>query len=231
MGKITKIKNLELGTEVKYGGMIWIVKKKDKDANTVTLALEDSIRNMEFDAAEPGNLDEWIADYGNNNYALSNVRQWLNADGKDWFIKTHEYDAPPSYADKDGFMSNFRKKELKRITPKRAPGNDNAGDFFYLPSEEEAHLVTGEQFDRNWVWTSTPGSGSSYIARNVNTSGALHGDFACNGNIGVRPLCDLKSGAKVKKSKGTWIIYTGSAKKKGKMNYCCMCRKKNCARA
>ena len=78
MGKITKIKNLELGTEVKYGGMVWVVRKKDKDANTVTLALKDSIRNMEFDAAEPGNPDGWIEDYGNNSYALSNVRQCLS---------------------------------------------------------------------------------------------------------------------------------------------------------
>jgi hypothetical protein len=206
MCKQAKIGELELGAEVRLGGMIWIVKRKDESRNIVTIALKESLRYMEFDEAEPGNPDEWVADYGNNIYDLSNIRQWLNSDGENWFSKTHEYDAPPSYANKSGFLSRFRKRELKRISHKEN------GDYFYLPAEEEKDLVTGEGFDRNWVWTSTPNSGSSCSARYVLSSGALDSYGACIGDYGVRPLCDLISGAKIGKINGAWKI----AKKKKK---------------
>ena len=42
-------------------------------------------------------------------------------------------------------------------------------------------------------WLRTPYFGYSYYVRLVSTSGALHYNYACLGNRGVRPLCNLKS--------------------------------------
>ena len=47
-----------------------------------------------------------------------------------------------------------------------------------------------------WCWNLTPwtcDASNSYFVRYVNSSGALDWNFACNGNLGVRPLCYLKS--------------------------------------
>jgi NTP pyrophosphatase (non-canonical NTP hydrolase) len=211
MSKQVRIGDLNLGTEVRFGGMIWIIKRKEEESGSVTLALKDSIKNMEFDAAEPGNRDEWVADYGNNIYELSNIRQWLNSKGKNWYQDQHEYDAAPSYADKKGFVSKFSKKELKRIISKNTV-DGHFKDNFYLPSDEEKDLVTGDEFDRNWVWTRTPYSGISCYARIVHSSGSLGNSVAYGGTFGVRPLCDLISGAKIGKINGAWKI----AKKKKK---------------
>lgn len=214
MSKQVKIGELDLGTEIRFGGMIWIIKRKEEENGFVTLALKESIKNMEFDAAEPDNPDEWVSDYGNNIYRLSNIRQWLNGDGDNWFSARHDYDAPPSYAAIKGFLTQFSEKELKRIE-KKCIAEAFSRDYFYLPSEEEKDLVTGEEFDRNWVWTSSPYSGSSCSARGVYSSGALGSDNACGGNCGVRPLCDLKSGTKMEKKNGVWEI--GKRRKKNKI--------------
>jgi len=213
MGKEIELRDLAMNAEVKFGGMVWIVKKKDDSNNTVTLALKESIKRMEFDAPEPRNPDEWVSDYGNNIYALSNIRQWINSKGEGWYRDQHEYDAAPSYADKKGFMSQFSKKEIKQIMPKEIVAG-HFPDFFYLSATEEKDLVTGEEFDQDWVWTRTPYATNSHLARFVSSSGALNSPYACHGNCGVRPLCDLKSETKVKKANGAWRI--GKRKKKKK---------------
>jgi hypothetical protein len=213
MGKEIELRDLAMNAEVKFGGMVWIVKKKDDSNNTVTLALKESIQNMEFDAAELGNTDEWVRDYGNNIYEFSNIRQWLNSSGGDWFRKQHDHDAAPSYVGKKGFRSQFSKKEIKQIMPREIVAG-HFPDFFYLPAAEEKDLVTGEEFDQDWVWTRTPNSTNSYHVRIVNSSGALYSTIAYSGNYGVRPLCDLKSETKVKRANGAWEV--GKRKKKKK---------------
>ena len=47
---------------------------------------------------------------------------------------------------------------------------------------------------KGWYWwLRTPNSSSAYSVRIVSTSGASNYNNACHGNIGVRPLCNLKS--------------------------------------
>ena len=59
--------------------------------------------------------------YGNNDYALSNIHQWLNSDkASGWYSPTHEFDAPPSeenvwygdyhYENKQGFLHRLSDK-------------------------------------------------------------------------------------------------------------------------
>jgi hypothetical protein len=207
-----RAKELKLGSEVRFGGRIWITKRID-ETGCATLVLKEALRNMEFDEAEPGNPDEWRADYGNNDYELSNIRQWLNSRGNDWFRKQHEYDAPPEdYEYTNGFLTDFTEKELDAI--KKLEN----GDLFYLPSLDEVDLVTGDEFDKGWVWTRTPSSGSSCNVRVVHSSGALYNHYASNGHYGVRPLCSLSSETKLTKVDDAWQIIDQKKTEKKKKN-------------
>lgn len=50
--------------------------------------------------------------YGNPAYVPSNIHQYLNADGEEWFRPSDTYDARPKYADCQGFLSLFTGEEL-----------------------------------------------------------------------------------------------------------------------
>ena len=78
-----------------------------------------------LDAPEERNPKERLRLTGYNYYAFSNLHQWLNAQGKDWYRPAHEYDDPPTeeniakrpnyydrhgynaYANRAGFLSWF----------------------------------------------------------------------------------------------------------------------------
>ena len=51
-----------------------------------------------FDAKEPNNPDSDRKGYGNNNWSVSNIKQFLNSDQASWYSAQHQYDAPPSSA-------------------------------------------------------------------------------------------------------------------------------------
>ena len=51
-----------------------------------------------FDAKEPTNTDTNRKSYGNNNWSVSNIKQFLNSDQVTWYNAQHQYDAPPSSA-------------------------------------------------------------------------------------------------------------------------------------
>jgi hypothetical protein len=92
----------------------------DETKPTITLMTKNIIRNAAFDVAEPDNPDSLRAEYGNNRWSVSNIRQWLNSEGtaNEWFIPQHEFDAAPDgtniyynklghYADEAGFLAGF----------------------------------------------------------------------------------------------------------------------------
>ena len=73
-----------------------------------------------FDGEEASNRDTYRQKYGNNNWKLSNIRQWLNSDATagTWYSAQHSADAPPTdangyssyptgYDDRSGFLYNF----------------------------------------------------------------------------------------------------------------------------
>jgi len=74
-----------------------------------------------LDAAEPGREKKGVMIqanlYGWNDYAHSNVHQWLNSDQDDWYQPSHELDQPPvaeytrygevPYLNRTGFLSQF----------------------------------------------------------------------------------------------------------------------------
>ena len=133
MGKMPQLlSNLPVGAKVKdlntkYYGKSIVFQIIDKNhagypANSVTLITERIITLKAFDAKEPSNPYSNGQNYGNNRYAHSNIRQWLNKDTSPWYVAQHGYDAPPNnsnvwsgyneYEAEAGFLSNFS-TELK----------------------------------------------------------------------------------------------------------------------
>ena len=74
-----------------------------------------------FDAMEPSNSDSNRKNYGNNNWGVSNIEQWLNSDASagNWYSAQHSADAPPSstntnynpYDTKPGFLYYWSDEE------------------------------------------------------------------------------------------------------------------------
>ena len=60
---------------------------------------------------------------------------------------------------------------------------------------EEYRLLRGNipALPDRWWWTATPDSPINSFVRNVRSDGTLDTDNAYYGDIGVRPLCNLKS--------------------------------------
>ncbi len=119
-----QLKDLQIGQRVydSQKGDAFLVADHGAYGEGVTTLLSERVAGVRcFDAAEPrkkGNrIFAYTDRYGNNNYALSNVHQWLNADGPDWYKPTHEFDEPPvaehvrygecPYADMDGYLTGF----------------------------------------------------------------------------------------------------------------------------
>ena len=135
-----QLKDLPIGSLIKdptsiiHGDtIVWRVVDKnhaDFPANSVTLLTDKVITFNAFDAKEATNPDkDYAVNYGNTDYSVSNIRQWLNsnADAGYWYAAQHDYDAPPSaenlysqyshfngYADETGFLKNFSTR-FKRI--------------------------------------------------------------------------------------------------------------------
>ena len=119
------ISSLPVGAKVKdtgttyYGSpIIWQVADKNHSgypANSVTLVAANILKIAAFDAKESGNSDSNRRSYGNNRYALSNIRQWLNKSGSPWYVAQHSADATPSsgnvsynpYDGQSGFLTDF----------------------------------------------------------------------------------------------------------------------------
>lgn len=82
---------------------------------------------MEFDAYEPSATNMHYANQANPDYLLSNIHQYLNADGENWFVPTHERDMAPRYANHRGFLSGFSDEELAIIRHTVPKGNIGDG--------------------------------------------------------------------------------------------------------
>ena len=78
-----------------------------------------------FDAMEPSNSDTNRQKYGNNNWGVSNIEQWLNSDQSNWYSAQHSADAPPSSANVWG---NYN------------PYDTKPGFLYYWTDEEKAVL-------------------------------------------------------------------------------------------
>ena len=161
------ISSLPVGAKVKdtgttyYGSpIIWQVADKNHSgypANSVTLVAANILKIAAFDAAESDNSDDGRCDFGNNRYALSNIRQWLNKSGSPWYVAQHSADATPSrrevsdnsYDGQSGFLTDFS-AQMKAalldttLTVAKATvdggGSESVVDKVFLLSKQEVGL-------------------------------------------------------------------------------------------
>ncbi|GFN35390.1 DUF6273 domain-containing protein [Tepidimicrobium xylanilyticum] len=163
------ISNLPIGSKIKFGRyqvesephqpIVWLIAAKNHigyPANSITLITEKIIDLRGFDAKEPSNSDSDRQRYGNNRYRDSNIRQWLNKAGLNWYVKTHTADEPPTddgmsqptgYDNKEGFLSSFTEDELNiildttltvaRNTVTDGGGSETVVDKIFLASSTE----------------------------------------------------------------------------------------------
>lgn len=167
-----KINTLPVGAKIKdpqsvyYGKpLIWQIADKEHTgypANSVTLITEKILCLKAFDGKEGSNPDSNRQSYGNNNYKLSNLLQWLNsqaAAGK-WYSGQHSYDAPPTkansanyngYDTEAGFLNGFSSDfiaallnttvKVAKNTVTDGGGSENVTSKIFLASTTEVGLA------------------------------------------------------------------------------------------
>ena len=99
--------------------LIWD-KGTTQSGKTVLTTNEETSTNIipktfQYDNREPQNPSSTIRQIGNARYLWSNVRQWLNAKGTGWYKSQHTYDAPPTYQNEAGFLTDWDDKDLSVI--------------------------------------------------------------------------------------------------------------------
>ena len=150
------------------------------------------VASIMFDNKEPSNSDSNITKYGNNRWKFSNIRQWLNASGENWFAAQHAADAEPdTYNAYTGFLDTLPVDFVNALTPVQVKtqahsvdggGVDTTVDKFFLLSTYEMNLahrananytaadgVEGAPWD---IWKQK-NSGSLWTSANNTTQNAM----------------------------------------------------------
>lgn len=131
------ISNLPIGAKVKLGKysvngesaspIIWLkIGKYPTLSDSVALLTEKIIDLRPYDAAESLSDMYNPKNYGNADYGLSNIDQWLNKDNDsgEWFVKSHAYDESPTttntqfntpYTNRPAFLNAFTEDEKNII--------------------------------------------------------------------------------------------------------------------
>ncbi len=117
-------------------GIVFRIAAQDHYASGVTTLLTNHVIGVcALDAAEPGKKCRYPYEasdqFGNNNYPLSNLHQWLNSDETEWFHPTHEYDTSPEaerlrygehpYAAEPGFLTRLSDALRGALAPMDIP--------------------------------------------------------------------------------------------------------------
>lgn len=174
------IADLPIGAKLKFGAysvsgemphkICWV--KAHRDGTILTEFME---YQCAFDAKEPDNPDEYRRSYGNNRCSVSNVQQFLNAEGTGWFQQKHGCDTAPEdrgmyngrygYAHKPGFLHYFEEWEVEAIEEsevktalptKDIPTGGEKYETFYakvfMPSRTNVGGGTENRIQEGEVW-------------------------------------------------------------------------------
>ena len=191
------LSNLPVGAKVKFGkhqvnsespwSIVWTVVAKNHvsapayPSNSVTLHATYSVDLRCFDAKEPNSSETNRQVNGNNNWAVSNIRAWLNSraaagawyTGSDQAPTNDHVTAGTGYADRPGFLESFSDKEYSSIldTTIRVvlPTYDKTGNNLYqdvtdkvfLPSVTEIGLEAENSIPEGTNW----GYYKDYVSR------------------------------------------------------------------
>lgn len=110
------IGDLPIGAKLIFGtfdedDIRWIKVSGDSD-----FIAETRTGFLSYDRAEGTNVSRARRNFGNNFFPHSNIAQWLNAIGPDWFHNAHEHDEKPAYDCIPGFLSSFTQEEFAALT-------------------------------------------------------------------------------------------------------------------
>jgi hypothetical protein len=161
------LSNLPIGSKIAFGKhqintetaqpIVWIVADKNHSGypdNSVTLITEKVIDMRAYDGQEWNSNDELFIRYGNIDYRLSNLHQWLNSEGKanEWYTAQHSDDTAPTnsymiygteYYARPGFLYHFTSTERQSILPTTITNQRNLAMLqsfvakVFLPSARE----------------------------------------------------------------------------------------------
>ena len=93
------LKKLPVGAKVREqrSGIVFLVAEHRHEGwNCTTLITDCVIKNASYDAMEPDSQNKYIRAFGNSDYILSNIHQWLNSDQEHWYHPSHFKDTPPA---------------------------------------------------------------------------------------------------------------------------------------
>lgn len=213
------IGDLKVGSKLMFGAygvrtpvpVTWLKATKD----CIFLA-EKVLDILPFDSAEPRNRNGNSYYAGNSNYELSNIHQFLNADGEDWFERTHYDDEEPVRYQRDipGFLTHFEDYELASLqgkvclphladivdggqTPKfelfrrkgiRTTATDDVITYRF------GHGLDCNTFAEYWTQDASTCSSVRFISR-----GATFRSRSASTICGIRPKCSLSASVEVEK--------------------------------
>lgn len=168
------LSNLPVGAKVKFGkhqvgsetpwDISWLIVAKNHTgypANSVTLFAEKCLDALQYDAPEPNGTmtSRWYD--GNSTYSVSNIDQWLNSSGTNWYVNRHTGDSPPDYTNRKGFLYHFTANERSVIldTTIRSGVYGGNGTLYedmvrkiFLPSITETENSEGNGVKEGYQW-------------------------------------------------------------------------------
>ena len=181
------LSSLPVGAKVKFGKysvngetaqpIIWLVVAKNHSctpaypSNSVTLLTEKAIDIRAFDAIEPNNTTAGVSDGGYALYPVSNIDQWLNKRGTNWYSPMHSFDQSPTneytggygtgYDTRPGFLNAFTEPEINAILNTTIGSSkllnasiviENIVRKVFIPSPAEVGYSTGVIVGSTWEY-------------------------------------------------------------------------------
>lgn len=184
------LSNLPVGAKVKFGKyqvntedaqpIVWTIVAKNHQCtpaypeNAITLHATEILDLRCFDAKEPSNSKVDRQKYGNNQYSVSNLDQWLNKDaaGGAWYSAAHSADHSPDttngtgnygtqYAARPGFLNGFTDDEkaailstsIRVVKPSVDGGSyEDIQRKVFLPSTTEVGLSNENSIAEGVAW-------------------------------------------------------------------------------
>ena len=134
-----KLRDLRVGARLhvtEAGDVFLLADLNHKDYPGAVLVADEPVANMCFDSVEPDNPLENRSKNGSNNYALSNIHQWLNAEGTGWYRPTSETDRPP-----ENFIDPMMPPEFRSRLPECVT-EETPGFLSRIPAEVRALMKT-----------------------------------------------------------------------------------------
>ena len=215
------ITELPLGSPVLLGAYKGAPLKWTK-VDTQILCLSTIIGQFEFDSPEENHPQELRINHGNNRYSLSNIDQFLNNAGENWYIPTHEYDEEPSYADAPSFLTEFKEEELDCMEDHRfeaIDSDDNMSEWLtrkvWLPSANnfvEEALTAYERTEKRFahlpaplvMWTRSGFEDEGAYAKQLLNDGSI-ADRDVADRAHIFPLCKLSDDVELEMEGGLYI--------------------------